>query len=782
MYWLLDGATEDRVRRQIVDLQLQLSRTQVRDQNEQQFPFNGRKDRKIARIIIEHLAPEQGLVCDPFAGSGTFAYAALDSGRQVKMNEWEPFAFRMSTAPFRPVPDSAALQSGIQAFRQAVEPVMQQIYQTKCPNCGRTLMFDSLFYDRVPEEYYHPMRHDRMGPNGENVVFRLHKCRCGCKEKLFDDFDMQVKTIVDAMPAAFPDTPILENSRINFTRPDYTHYQSLFSHRQQVALLTIQNAISSRPDTVRDFFDDTLLSILHLAKYVDYHSKSQDNHCPNNRLREHNLYYLFLNKLNSRYRYITSQHFDVGRVQCSCSDYRDFLDSLPPSSVDLMLTDPPYGDNAQHFEHAQRVHPFMSYCLEHDTQRLTKEVVISDSPQRPDKHGKSQFLNDLEELFSRSAAAVREHGYLVLYFRPEQQDWISDLNRLKHMGRKNGFEPLLVIPIDQRDPSMRALASAAWTFKKDICFVFLKLAPSECRWYESDTDVDELVYLSAMEASNNRGDPFVLERFLSFFRTRLTANRLLRLLSPVYMTHIQNTLERFCSHDGAQYTLLRYSPYQTFNRDMDAQTRLREFVPVVVETLTDGDRSFTLEEYIILLSSYLENGTKQIIAELHRANRLVTDLLVDYAEADPQSGLFHARAADATLPEPADGRISLRQMAPDAFERLIGDYFRRRGYINCNVIGRSCDRGVDILATNADGELELIQCKRYRQGNNVGSTAIQRVDSYARTRHGRKAWVITTSDFTAEGYDEARITNVITMNGEQLIRSLEQYYPGVYTL
>lgn len=102
--------------------------------------------------------------------------------------------------------------------------------------------------------------------------------------------------------------------------------------------------------------------------------------------------------------------------------------------------------------------------------------------------------------------------------------------------------------------------------------------------------------------------------------------------------------------------------------------------------------------------------------------------------------------------------------------------------MDTKVIGQACDRGVDILATNVEGELELIQCKRYREGNNIGSTPIQRVDSYMRSRNAKKAWVVTTSDFTKEGKDEARITHVLLVNGKELIKSLELYYPGKYML
>ena len=156
---------------------------------------------------------------------------------------------------------------------------------------------------------------------------------------------------------------MIENSRLNFTAPHFTVYRNLFSKRQRVALVTINNAIQQLSDTARPFFEDTFFSIIHLGKYTDYRSKSQDNHCPENRLKETNLYNRFLEKLIERKEDIESQQFDLSRVTVQCSDFRDSIGHLSDGSVSLVLTDPPYGDNAQYFEHAQRVHPFMGYCL-----------------------------------------------------------------------------------------------------------------------------------------------------------------------------------------------------------------------------------------------------------------------------------------------------------------------------------------------------------------------------------------------------------------------------------
>lgn len=784
MYWLLDYETQEIVRNKIIKLQSNIIDTPVsRNQHEQVFPFNGRKDRLTASTIIRSLVdnPAEAIICDPFCGSGTFAYAGADAGCQVLANEWEPYAFRMMSAPLRYIPTAVELKEGLETFKQATEPNIFSIYKTRCPQCGKEIMFDSLFYDREPEEYFHPKKHGRMGKNGENIVFRgKYKCTCKCTEKFFDDEDEQ--NLRNIKNVKFPNPTLIENSRINFTSPDFTHYANLFSRRQKAALIEIQKGIKMLPDHVRPFFEDAFISIVHLAKYTDYHSKSQDNHCPEFFLRENNLYHRFIDRIKERFDYLRLQNFDKNRVQLSCKDFRDFFTGIAEKSINIVLTDPPYGDNAQYFEHAQRVHPFMDYNLSKDKDRLTKEVVISNAPSRLKKQGKEQFLKDIETLFSESARVLMDHGYLVLYFRPTQSDWISDLNKLKSFGRKHGMEPLVSMSIENSDPSMRVLRSAAWTFKNDVCFVFLKLKDTERRWYEGDEDVDEIVYLAALKAATDEGKSFTYQKFLVCLQSELRSKRLMKLSHQRYAEKFRLTLERFTYRNGNQYNLKGSSPYDYMNRNMNPEMRLREFVPIVIEELSTKEEGFTFEDYVLHLSSYLENGTKKIIDQLHRANRLIPELLSVYAEEDKEKQRFFVKKTGYSEITEDTSKIYLRKMEPSDFEKLIAKYFEARGYTNPQVIGQANDRGVDVLVTNQDGELELIQCKRYRAGNNIGSAVIQRIDSYMRTRHAVRAWVVTTSDFTPEGKDEARITGVLTINGESLIESLNMYFPGKYAL
>lgn len=788
MYWLLDYEEQDRIREIILRLNKKLAHSHKRIQADQTFPFVGRKDRDIAVDIIEELSPENGTICDPFAGSGTFAYAALDSGRHIKANEWEPYAHEMMSAPFAPLLSVEDYDNALNVFKEHVRPQMEKIYETTCPECGRKLMFDGMFFDRDPEEYFNPTPHERMGKNGrENIIFRgKYKCECGCKEKEYDRGDEEVRLRLETMQIAFPDVELIENSRLNFTAPDFTHYGALFSKRQKIALVTLNDAIKElRGDTYRFFFD-TFLSIIHLGKYTDYRSKSQDNHCPANRLKETNLYYRYVEKLEERWNYLLEfkQRCDTDKAEVSFCDFRDFFREIEDGSIDLVLTDPPFGDTAQYFEHAQRTHPFIPYSLINDPERLEKEVVISNAPSRRRKHGEEQFMQDIETLLSESSRVIKEHGFLAMYFRPKQSSWISNLNQLKHYGRKHGLEPLMAISLEINDPSMRALSSAAWTFSKDTCFVFLKLKENECRWYAGDIDIDELVYIAASNAATDQGYPFVINKFNIELQAQLRRARLMKYASTIYQSKFRETLSRYTIQNGAQYMLSGQSPYDFINHEEDAEIRLREFAPIVLEELGANKKGFSFEDYVLRLSTYLENGSRSIIQRLKTVNPLITDIVdkYTYTAKDLETGKERLYLKQYCPPEADAGRNSLYNMDPYDFERLIADYFVKRGYVKAETIGGSGDRGVDILATNIDGKYEFIQCKRYRKGSNIGSTPIQRVDSMRLSRGAEKAWVFTTSDFTPEGIDEARITGVNLVNGEELIKSLDIYYPGKYCL
>lgn len=196
-----------------------------------------------------------------------------------------------------------------------------------------------------------------------------------------------------------------------------------------------------------------------------------------------------------------------------------------------------------------------------------------------------------------------------------------------------------------------------------------------------------------------------------------------------------------------------------------------------------GSVGYALAPYKKIIS-YLDNGSRTIVQRLKVVNPLISEFAerMTYKAADSGTDKEQLFLKQYIPPEEDAGKISLYNMDPYDFERLVSDYFVKRGYVKAETIGGSGDRGVDVLATNLSGDYEFIQCKRNRKGSNIGSTPIQRVDSMRISRGAVKAWVFTTSDFTPEGIDEARITGVNLVNGAELIKSLELYYPNKYCL
>lgn len=130
MYWLLDYADQEDLRQTVIKLQTEIMQPRKREQVEQIFPFIGRKSRAIASTVIENLAPQSGVVCDPFCGSGTFLYAAQDNKMKIWANEWEPYAFRMMKAPLMGVPSEKKYNEALQSLLADINPMMKRIYGT----------------------------------------------------------------------------------------------------------------------------------------------------------------------------------------------------------------------------------------------------------------------------------------------------------------------------------------------------------------------------------------------------------------------------------------------------------------------------------------------------------------------------------------------------------------------------------------------------------------------------------------------------------------------------
>ena len=124
----------------------------------------------------------------------------------------------------------------------------------------------------------------------------------------------------------------------------------------------------------------------------------------------------------------------------------------------------------------------------------------------------------------------------------------------------------------------------------------------------------------------------------------------------------------------------------------------------------------------------------------------------------------------------------LKQLSPDAFERLAQRILRESGFIKVEVTGRTGDGGIDgtgVLRIQLVSFQVLFQCKRYK--DTVGASAIR---DFRGAMVGRtdKGLFITTGRFTADARQEATRDGappIELIDGDELCELLRSLRIGI---
>ncbi|WUO10292.1 restriction endonuclease [Streptomyces sp. NBC_00289] len=103
---------------------------------------------------------------------------------------------------------------------------------------------------------------------------------------------------------------------------------------------------------------------------------------------------------------------------------------------------------------------------------------------------------------------------------------------------------------------------------------------------------------------------------------------------------------------------------------------------------------------------------------------------------------------------------------PYAFEETVAALCERDGCTEVEVVGGAGDLGADVVAVAPDGRRLVIQCKRYGDGNRVGSQDLQRFGGTCFTVHEADvAVLVTTSEFTAPAVEYAEQCGIVCWDG-----------------
>lgn len=115
----------------------------------------------------------------------------------------------------------------------------------------------------------------------------------------------------------------------------------------------------------------------------------------------------------------------------------------------------------------------------------------------------------------------------------------------------------------------------------------------------------------------------------------------------------------------------------------------------------------------------------------------------------------------------------LRSILPEKFEQFVADIWAQYGY-RTKVTSPGPDRGVDVRATREFPypRTEVIQVKRYDEGNPVSSPDVQQYSALRKQEDADLALIVTTSRFTDEAKEIASALGVEILDVDQLVSTV----------
>jgi DNA modification methylase len=214
-----------------------------------------RKTWNVVGEFIENYCPENGVVYDPFGGSGVSAMEALKRGRRVIISDLNPIASEITRLTIKPV-NLAKLHQAYQRVEEKVKTKITNLYTTQCRSCKHEFPFDVAIWK-----------------DNKITEVRYYKCpACGDEKKISNpviDFDFaQIEKINKQTIAQwYPKHRMYHvNGKPFKEKQQYESLDEIFTKRNLLALAILIGAIEAETNKdLRDFLKIGFSSMLHLC-------------------------------------------------------------------------------------------------------------------------------------------------------------------------------------------------------------------------------------------------------------------------------------------------------------------------------------------------------------------------------------------------------------------------------------------------------------------------------------------------------------------------------------
>jgi len=386
-----------------------------------------RKTWNVVGTYVENYCPKDGIVLDPFSGSGVTAIEAVKRGRKAIALDLSPMANNILRATITPV-NLLELLNAFNKVEKKVRNEIQALYKTECRNCHLQIEFECMIWeDSKPKDV-------------------RYKCpNCGDRQEegcslLDSDKELIEQIGKTKITSPYPDQPLYYADGNPFKeKQKYESLGDLFTKRNLLALAILRDAISKEKNPeLRFLLTMAFTSMVHLCSRMTpvrptrpFSSLwSQHSYWYASENMEQNVWKVFESAVTGRQgimeakRESTEKLKDVrfakniSQLQNSSANILivtgnslDFMNAIPDGSIDYIFTDPPYDSSIQYGE--------LSYLwtawfgdADNYIESLKNEVVHNE------RQGKDfdAYYRMLSTAFKQMFTVLKDDGYLTVTF------------------------------------------------------------------------------------------------------------------------------------------------------------------------------------------------------------------------------------------------------------------------------------------------------------------------------------------------------------------------------
>jgi DNA modification methylase len=325
-----------------------------------------RKTWNVVGQFVDNYCPKDGIVLDPFSGSGVTAIEALRRGSRAIAIDLSPIANNILRATITPV-NLLELRNAYQHIEKKVKKEILELYQTECRKCHKPIEFECMVWN---------------GNSPKEIRYRCPNCgdrqEKGCS-LLSLDKSLLKKIENTEITLPYPKQPLYYNNGKPFKeKQKYESLDQLFTHRNLLALSILRNAVEKLPNPELKFMlKMAFTSMVHLCSRMTpvrptrpFSSLwAEHSYWSAPTYMEQNVWNVFESSVTGRQGLMEAKKESndilkdvrlaknlnqllngTANIFIVTGDSLDFMKNIPDNSIDYIFTDPPYDSAIQYGE------------------------------------------------------------------------------------------------------------------------------------------------------------------------------------------------------------------------------------------------------------------------------------------------------------------------------------------------------------------------------------------------------------------------------------------------